>query len=305
MVLNNLSGAGNYYSHHYSPSGLGKSSAANANPVSGGSASPTATASPLTANPVTLSNAAQALQGQNSDAAGSSDFAQEQQLLTTLTDKSLAALGIVSTADEASTQISFSSLSYDVSSSTTASINQQGQQSSVQASNTQEATLIGQGEITTADGTQYAFQVELQVDQGVQATATSDSGNTNAASNTNANTNTGANATGTSTNTSASTNAPDSTASSQQPSNLLAQLVNALEQLGGSSGTSGTNSSNNFLTGNNDTSASNSGAGQSAQSTSSSGINWSAIQKQTASLFDLLDSLATPSQTQTPVSTAS
>jgi hypothetical protein len=307
MVLNNVSGAGNYYSPHYSPSGLGKASAVNANPASGSSASTTASPT-LSANPVTLSNAAQALQGQNGDSAGSTDFAQEQQLLTTLTDKSLAALGIVSTADEANTQISFSSLSYDVSSSATASVSQQGQQSSAQIGDTQDATLVGQGEITTADGTQYAFQIELQVGDSEQASATSDSGNANASTNTNTNTSASP-----STNANSGTNAAASAVSSQQPSNLLAQLVNALSQSGSSSSASGSNASNNFLTGNNGASAPTSGTSQSGQSASpSSGINWNAILNQTASLFDLLDSMATSSQTpasatssQTPVSTAS
>ena len=305
MVLNNVSGAGNYYSPHYSPSGLGKASAVNANPASGSSASTTASPT-LSANPVTLSNAAQALQGQNGDSAGSTDFAQEQQLLTTLTDKSLAALGIVSTADEANTQISFSSLSYDVSSSATASISQQGQQSSAQIGSTQDATLIGQGEITTPDGTQYAFQIELQVGDSEQASATSDSGNANASTNTSASPSTNP-----STDTNTGTNA--TAVSSQQPSNLLAQLVNALSQSGSSSSASGSNASNNFLTGNNGASAPTSGTSQSGQSASpSSGINWNAILNQTASLFDLLDSMATSSQapvsttsSQTPASTAS
>jgi len=261
MYLDNLSGIGKYSSPYW----IGQSSAS-ASAGKGANAVSSSNSSNGSPDQVSLSNAALALQAQNSasssqSGAGSSNFAQEQQLLTTLADKSLAALGITSTADEAATQVSFDSLSYQVTSTATASFAEQGQQSSALLGSAQDATFAGEGTIVTPDGTQYTFQIALQLDQSGQIAATTGGDNSNAGAGTNA----------------------VNTATQQQPSNLLAQLVNAI---GPSSATSNTPGAQ---------------AGQSA--TSSTGINWDAILKQTASLFDLLDSMATPPTT--PIAPAS
>lgn len=292
MYLDKLGGIGNYFSPY-------RSGSSGANAVSGASAGTAVEAgapnsnSTINSQPVSLSDAAQALRTQDTGNSGSStqsgknsaDFAQEQQLLTTLTDKSLAALGIISPADEASTKISFDSLSYQVSSSATAAVAQQGQRSSAQLGSTQDATFIGEGHIVTANGTQYTFQVELQLDQKVQAAAAAESGNANTTANANAG-NVGSDGV-------------------SQPSNLLAQLVNAMGQASGNSNTFGVNSQNNFLNENSAVATLNPSTGLAAQpAASSSGVNWDAVLKQTANLFDLLDSLAAPGKTAIGASAA-
>lgn len=286
MHLDNLGGIGNYFSPY-------RSGSSGANAVSGASAGTAVKAgapdanSAINSQPVSLSDAAQALRTQDTgnsksgtqSGQNSADFAQEQQVLTTLTDKSLAALGIISPADEASTKISFDSLSYQVSSSTTAAVAQQGQRSSAQLGSTQDASFIGEGHIVTANGAQYTFQVELQLNQSVQAAATAESGNANTTATANAN---------------AGTNEVGS-AGVSQPSNLLAQLVNAMGQASGNSNALGANLPNNFINQNSAVSTLNPSTGLAAQpATPSNRVNWDAILKETASLFDLLDSLAAP-----------
>ena len=292
MYLDNLFGASSYLS----PYQWGTSPTANANTINSANAAPVISAQAPTpvgasnnTDQVSLSSAAQALQAQNATAAGSqsgatTDFTQEQQMLTTLTDKSLAALGIISTADEANTQISFNSLSYQVSSSAAAAVGQQGQQTIAALGASQDATFDGQGTIVTPDGTHYTFQISLELDQSAVAASTSGaSGTTSDASDTS---NSGADAVG--------SNNVGNTAQ-QQPSNLLAQLVNAIGFPSASPITSPTNSSSLQNSQSDSSTGSANGLGASGSSTSaSSGINWDAILKQTASLFDLLDSLIAP-----------
>jgi hypothetical protein len=290
MYLDNLFGASSYLS----PYQWGASTSANANAINSADTAPVISAQAPTAvgaanlnsDQVNLSNAARALQTQNGGSANPqagapTDFSQEQQMLTALTDKSLAALGIISPADEANTKISFDSLSYQVSSSATASIGQQGQQTTAAVAAEQDASFDGQGTIVTPDGKHYTFQISLELDQSAQAASTV--GNNANNSNPSANAGGAAGALG------GSTTVDNTT--QQQPSNLLAQLVNAIGVPSASVANSSDpqNSNPNSPAGN-----ANGLALQADQSGSSTGINWDAIIKQTASLFDLLDSLAIP-----------
>jgi hypothetical protein len=235
---------------------------------------PTPAASSQTGDPVSLSDAGRALSAQQSTAgssgtvqAGSSDFSQEAQLLGGLADKALAAMGVISVADEANAKVSFDALSYQVSSSTSASVSasqsQQGGQVTAQYGQQQDAVFAGEGHIVTADGRSIEFQIQLQLDQSQQI---SQSGST-AASNA-ANTSNAANAAN-------AANATNATDSSGGLSSLLAQLF-------------GTNSSGNASSAN----TSSAGATQATAGSSADAINWDAILNQSKSLIDLLDSLA-------------
>jgi hypothetical protein len=286
MYLDNLFGASNYLTpYQWGTLPTANGNAGNAAPVISTRAPTPVSAAKPNSDQVTLSDAAQALQAPNgastsAQSGASTDFAQEQQMLTTLTDKSLAALGIISTADEANTKISFDSLSYQVSSSATASVAQQGTQSGAAIGATEDATFTGEGHIVTPDGTQYTFQVSLELDQSAQAASISDSGSGNSGAGTAGNNSVGS--------------------ATQQPSNLLAQLVNALGFSAPSPGAPAATSSNppgKTVNGSANASTQSASPDQSGQSGSSTiGINWDAILKQTASLFDLLDSINTPAQ---------
>ena len=145
---------------------------------------PTPAVASQTGDPVSLSDAGRALAaqpatGSNGGAvqAGSSDFSQEAQFLSGVADKALAAMGIISVADEANTQVSFDALSYQVSSSTSASgsVSQspQGQQVTSQYGQQQDAVFAGEGHIVTADGRSFEFQIQLQLDQSEQISQSS------------------------------------------------------------------------------------------------------------------------------------
>jgi len=227
---------------------------------------PTPAASSQTGDPVSLSDAGRALSAQQSTTGGtvqpgSSDFSQEAQLLGGLADKALAAMGVISVADEANAKVSFDALSYQVSSSTSASLSasqsRQGGQVTAQYGQQQDAVFAGEGHIVTADGRSIEFQIQLQLDQSQQisqsgSTAASDAANTANAS-----------------------NAANATDSSGGLSSLLAQLF------GNNSGasTSPANTSSN-------------GAAPATAGSSADTINWDAILNQSKSLIDLLDTLA-------------
>jgi hypothetical protein len=121
------------------------------------------------------------------DGTGSSDFDQEAQYLGGVADASLVAMGIITPDQQAGTQITFDSLSYNVSSSTSAGISQQNGQTIAQYGSEQQAQFVGQGHITTADGRTFDFQVEVDMDQSQQVEAatggnlgSAQSGNNNA-----------------------------------------------------------------------------------------------------------------------------
>ncbi|MBV8665550.1 MAG: hypothetical protein JO269_03610 [Burkholderiaceae bacterium] len=166
----------------------------------------------------------------------SPDFTQEQQLLTTLADKALAAAGVISPADEANTQVNFNSLSYDVGASI--SLSQSGN-GDPQVSAEQDATFVGQGDIVTASGQEYAFKIEYQVGQSEQGSLSSLLGNaaaggtTGAAANTSANTASGAAATD---GTGAALGASQGGASAGGPVNLESELLSLLQTLFSSQG---------------------------------------------------------------------
>lgn len=99
----------------------------------------------------------------------------EKNALTALTEKSLTALGVIKPGQAGSAKITFDSLTYEASSSTTLSasrqslgVNLQGgslqaDSSTVRASREQAASFSGRGTITTADGLELEFEAELQV----------------------------------------------------------------------------------------------------------------------------------------------
>lgn len=227
---------------------------------------------------VSLSDAARALSRQNgtqggtqnggaSPPAGSSDFSQEAQLLGGVADKALAAMGLISTADEAGAQVSFDSLTYQVSSSVSSSVSasqtQQGSRVTSQFGQQNEAVFAGAGHIVTADGRSFDFQIKLQLDESEQ---------TSQSAGTSSNTPSGA------------------TNSASAPSASLAQLLrgdspSALGSLFGNVPA---------LASGGDSSSGSAGASgtQGGTSGSSGLINWDAILKQSKSLIDLLDSLA-------------
>jgi hypothetical protein len=269
--VNNLSSAATYPPQYQA----GRPGGANYTALQGINASQPAASTD--SDQVSLSNAARALQAQDANAgsaqSGSPDMTQEEQLLTSLTDKSLAALGIVSASNESSTQVTFDSVSYNVSSS--ASTSQQTQQSGVQGqagggqsstqfSNTQNATFTGEGHIVTADGQDFEFQIELQLNQSDQGAIAGGTGNTESAA-------------------------------------ATAGVGPFQQQTSGASGAASANLQADSSTGH-------LGDSQTTQpNTSTPTINWDAILKQTQTLFDLLDSLAAPgtSSSQAQVSAAS
>jgi hypothetical protein len=106
-----------------------------------------------------------------SDASGSSDFNQEAAYLGGVADASLVAMGIITPDQQAGTQITFDSLSYNVSSSASAGISQQNGQAVAEYGSQQQAEFIGQGHITTADGRTLDFQIEVDLDQSQQVEA--------------------------------------------------------------------------------------------------------------------------------------
>jgi hypothetical protein len=119
-------------------------------------------------------------------ATGSSDFDQEAQYLGGVADASLVALGIITPDQQSGTQITFNSLSYNVSSSASAGVSQQNGQAIAAYSSEQQAEFVGQGQITTADGRTFDFQIEVDLDQSQQAEAVGSagaSGDTQSASN--------------------------------------------------------------------------------------------------------------------------
>lgn len=251
---------------------------------------PSASRSATSVNPdqATSSHAARAQYAQYAGAVGvqsaSPDIVQEEQLLTTLTDNSLAALGIVSAAGESGTRVTFDSVSYNVLSSTSVSVSQPTQQSnpqvqnggilssesspsSTQLSNVQDATFTGEGHVVTADGRNFEFQIELQVGQSQQGS--SNIGGSNAES------------------------APSASCSGNIPlrqhraTDLANRSLDAAGQISAASNSGGANPQSN--------SRLDLGEGQASQSgTSPTAINWDAILNQTKTLFDLLESLGSP-----------
>ena len=109
-------------------------------------------------------------------APGTSDFDQEAAYLGGLTDSSLVAMGIITPDQQAGTQITFSSLSYNVSESASASVSQQDGQTVATLGSEQQAEFVGQGQITTSDGRTYDFEVEVDLDQSQQLAAASGTG---------------------------------------------------------------------------------------------------------------------------------
>ncbi len=109
-------------------------------------------------------------------APGSSDFGQEALYLGGITDASLVAMGIITPDQQAGTQITFNSLSYNVSSSASAGISQQNGQTVAAYGTEQQAEFVGQGQITTSDGRTFDFQVEVDLDQSQQIEAAGGTG---------------------------------------------------------------------------------------------------------------------------------
>lgn len=107
------------------------------------------------------------------NSAGSSDFAQEASYLGGIADASLVALGIITPDQQSSTQVSFDSLSYQVSSSVAAGYSQQNGQTVAEYGSEQQAQFVGQGHITTADGRTFDFQIEVDLDQSQRVEAAS------------------------------------------------------------------------------------------------------------------------------------
>ncbi|HEX8957663.1 MAG TPA: hypothetical protein VF798_15390, partial [Burkholderiaceae bacterium] len=70
---------------------------------------------------------------------------------------------------QSGTQISFDSLSYQVSSSASAGISRQSGQTVAEYGSDQQAEFVGQGHITTADGRTFDFQIEVDLEQSRQA----------------------------------------------------------------------------------------------------------------------------------------
>lgn len=124
---------------------------------------------------VTLSDQARALQqpddGQSDDGA-LAGFNMAQQLLGSMSDKSLSLMGIAN-SDASKDKISFDSFSMEASSISAASLSQtsltgsdgsQLLQQGIAIGNAQQLKLTGHGTITTADGKKYEFTAELEVD---------------------------------------------------------------------------------------------------------------------------------------------
>lgn len=139
----------------------------------------------ISAAPVIFSPQAKALQqSDGSQATGSGpislDFA--QQLLGSLTGKSLSLLGIVGSGDAGKASISFDDVSVDASSTSALSISRQaltgndGSQwlhQGVAIGQAQQLKIAGHGTITTADGRKLEFSAELEVDTLAMASADS------------------------------------------------------------------------------------------------------------------------------------
>jgi hypothetical protein len=134
------------------------------------------------ADRVSLSDAGKALQNHSgSGQLSQADADQEAKVLGDLTRKSLSLLGITNAADASGATISFDSLTYEASSSSSFSTSQQSgsltstaqdgsstaayaNAQTTQFHSEQQATYSGKGHITTADGRQFEFNAELQVD---------------------------------------------------------------------------------------------------------------------------------------------
>ncbi len=114
--------------------------------------------------------------GDTSDVNGpASSLIQEGGYLANFADMSLMALGIISPSQ--GSEVSFSSLSYNVSESAAAGVSQQGGQSVAAFGAEEQAQFVGQGQIT-ANGQTYDFQIEVDVDMSVQAEAATATGGT-------------------------------------------------------------------------------------------------------------------------------
>ncbi|HEX7642176.1 MAG TPA: hypothetical protein VF472_08220 [Burkholderiaceae bacterium] len=149
-------------------------------------ASPTNASDSAGTDQVSLSDASRALaalgggtngpgNAASASAYGSSDFGKEASYLGNIADASLVALGIITPDQQSGTQISFDSLSYQVSSSASAGISRQNGQMVAQYGSDQQAEFVGQGHITTADGRTFDFQIEVDLEQSQQAEATGNS----------------------------------------------------------------------------------------------------------------------------------
>jgi len=313
MSLNSLSGTSGYYypgmfdsgSHGRNKhvGGFNNDDAYGSN-ANAASQSPVVNTSNLTQNAPQATGAAQSVgqsggQGNQASLNSSSlspDFQSEENVLSNLMDKSLEAMNVISPSDASGTQINFTGLSYDVSSSTTAAAGIQGNQVGASLDESQSATLEGEGQLVTPDGTTYDFTIELQVGNDQQASASAplqsggDSSSNNALS--------GLSSLLGGNSQSSSSSGATSATSATSPSNYLAQLVNAMTQSASQAYGSDPNS---FLQSSAPTSASTSGT-QATSATSSGStsaqpsINWDAIQKQTSSLIDMLDAMISTNQ---------
>src|SRR6185437_12924752 len=101
-------------------------------------------------------------------ASGSTDFSNEALYLGGMADASLIAMGVITPDQQAGTQITFSSLSYNVTDTESASISQQNGQTTAAYGSEQQAEFVGQGQITTSDGRTFDFQIEVDLDQTQQ-----------------------------------------------------------------------------------------------------------------------------------------
>jgi hypothetical protein len=329
MYLNSLGGTNGYYYPGISDNGTRARNkhvggfndddayGGNANSANGvnQNAANSANATNLTQNAPQATSGAQSV-GQSGDQTGqagqagqtgsstlSPDFQSEENILSSLMDTSLQALNIVPSSEIAGTKISFSGLSYDVSSSQSAAVGVQGNQIGAAIDNSQSATLEGEGQIVTPDGTTYAFTIALQVGDDQQASASlplQDGGN--AASSLPSSS--AGSSLPTSANGLTSLNAPTSTGNSDTAnsanSSLGSYLLQLLEALNQATSPKATDP-NAFLqapaTATSATSAvpttsTTSSTPSSAATSSQPTINWDAIQQQTNSLIDMLDAIS-------------
>jgi hypothetical protein len=344
MSLNSLGGTTGYYypgmfnsgaharNRHVGGFSNDDANAGNTHAASQNSAANGVNASNLTQNAPQATGAAQSVgqsgnQGSqagsssNSSGTGSSagstsstlspDFQSEENVLSTLMDKSLEAMNLVPSSEIAGTQINFSGLSYDVSSSVSAAVGVQGNQASAALDESQSATLEGEGQIVTPDGTTYNFTVALQVGEDQQVGATTPlqgdgsgltglpsgllSGLSSLGNGSNQATQGGAATPVDATN--GSSGSGDTSATSL--SNYLAQLLSEMQQ---SASQSLATDPNSFLQSPAAATSATSSASPSASSASSGStsaqptINWDAIQKQTSSLIDMLDAMISANQ---------
>jgi hypothetical protein len=332
MYLNSLGGTNGYYYPGISDNGTRARNkhvggfndddayGGNANSANGvnQNAANSANATNLTQNAPQATSGAQSV-GQSGDQTGqagqagqtgsstlSPDFQSEENILSSLMDTSLQALNIVPSSEIAGTKISFSGLSYDVSSSQSAAVGVQGNQVGAAIDDSQSATLEGEGQIVTPDGTTYAFTIALQVGDEQQAAASLPLQDGGSAASGDPSSNAGSSLP-IAANGLTSLNAPTSTGNSDTSnsansanSSLGSYLLQLLEALNQATSPKATDP-NAFLqapaTATSATSAvpttsTTSSTPSSAATSSQPTINWDAIQQQTNSLIDMLDAIS-------------